>query len=126
MGQANYREVPQVRSQLEADPGVGAMLNLGDCHEKNGQTASAWAEPARRARRPARGLAGSRRLARAGSRPDRSLTSDHRRCESARASDARRVGGRFGGVRTRCPSIRTRSRRPHRASEVGETIDIGA
>lgn len=45
MGQANYRDAcPKFEASLKLDPGVGAMLNLADCYEKNGQTASAWAE----------------------------------------------------------------------------------
>ncbi len=45
MSQSNFREAcPKFEASLRLDPGVGAMLNLGDCYEKNGQTASAWAE----------------------------------------------------------------------------------
>src|ERR1044071_7524440 len=45
MAQANYRDAcPKFEASLKLDPGVGAMLNLADCYEKNGQTASAWAE----------------------------------------------------------------------------------
>jgi hypothetical protein len=45
MSQSNYRDAcPKFEASLKLDPGVGAMLNLADCYEKNGQTASAWAE----------------------------------------------------------------------------------
>jgi hypothetical protein len=32
------------RDSIAASPGLGAMLWLGECYEKNGQTASAWAQ----------------------------------------------------------------------------------
>jgi len=45
MAQGNFDDAcPKFEASLRLDPGVGAMLNLGDCYEKNGQTASAWAE----------------------------------------------------------------------------------
>src|SRR5437868_1261848 len=45
MADKKYGEAcPKFEASLKLDPGLGAMLNLADCYEKNGQTASAWAE----------------------------------------------------------------------------------
>ncbi|ACY16288.1 tetratricopeptide repeat protein [Haliangium ochraceum] len=44
MQERNYAEAcEKFAASHELDPSVGALLNLGDCREKNGQTATAWA-----------------------------------------------------------------------------------
>jgi tetratricopeptide (TPR) repeat protein len=44
MKQKRYAEAcEKFETSHKLDPSVGALLNLGDCREKNGQTASAWA-----------------------------------------------------------------------------------
>lgn len=44
MQQQKYAEAcDKFAASHELDPSVGALLNLGDCREKNGQIASAWA-----------------------------------------------------------------------------------
>ena len=45
MAAGNFRQAcPKFEASLRLDPGVGTMLNLADCYEKNQQTASAWAQ----------------------------------------------------------------------------------
>ncbi len=45
MADGRYAEAcAKFHDSLELDRGIGAMLFLADCYEKNGQTASAWAQ----------------------------------------------------------------------------------
>lgn len=60
---------PKFAESQRLDPAIGTLLNLGDCYEKTGRTASAWAvfqgaaEEARRASDARRGTVASERAA---------------------------------------------------------------
>ncbi|HKQ68060.1 MAG TPA: hypothetical protein VJT73_01910 [Polyangiaceae bacterium] len=57
----NYREAcPKFTASQNLDPALGTMMNLADCYEKNGQTASSWAQ-FREAAQEARKMGDTRR-----------------------------------------------------------------
>ncbi len=65
---------PKFAESQRLDPAIGTLLNLGDCYEKTGRTASAWAvfqgaaEEARRASDTRRGTVAAERAAALGAR----------------------------------------------------------